>query len=207
MKKLILAWLLFHANKSKDKRFYEIKNRILKKYGNPIGFDIQHIEGKQCFSCGGTGTHHYINWEGEEYDRDTCWHCSGTGWFKRPVWNYLYQIKFGRYVFHQPFERAYIKPEGTLLVFVGYVEHNKTKYTDFALFLLFLAFEKGYLKRYYNESGYGYFRNWLKPHNFINNIIHIMKHKEDSIPFKYPRKRKPQIACEDYRSTNDDLPF
>lgn len=152
MKKLILAWLLFHANKSKDKRFYEIKNRILKKHGKPIGFDIQHIEGKRCFSCGGTGTHTYFNYFGEEVSHDACWKCNATGWFKRPVWNYLYKIQFGKYVFHQPYEKTYSKPEGTIPVLIGYIEHDKTKYTEFALFLLFLAFEKGYLKhRYYQQ--------------------------------------------------------
>jgi len=40
MKKYFLPWLLFHANKSKDKRFYPIKNKILSKYGKKIDIEV-----------------------------------------------------------------------------------------------------------------------------------------------------------------------
>ena len=37
------------------KRFYAMKDRILRRYGRRDGFDIQHVAGKKCWSCDGTG--------------------------------------------------------------------------------------------------------------------------------------------------------
>jgi len=204
MKKRILAWLLFHANKSKDKRFYTIKNSILKKYGIKVDIQVQFIEGKKCFSCHGTGTHiYYTYWTGEEYDRDACWNCSGTAWYKRPVWNWLDIIQFGKYMFHQPYTRTYTEPTESIKVFSGYIEHQETKYTDFALFLLFLAYEKGYLKRWYSETGIGWKHYWWRPRNWIYDLIHIIKHGRNSIPLRKYKK----ISNLNYNYQTDELPF
>ncbi len=197
MKTYILSWLLFNANKSKDKRFYPIKNKILNKYGKKIDTEVQFIEGKKCSTCRGHGIHY----SGIHYS-DICWNCAGTGWFKDPVWNWLEVVKFGKYTFHQPFLKSYNKPTEIVKVFDGYIDHQNTRYTDFSLFLVFLVYEKGYLKRWYNEIGIGWKVCWWLPRNWIRNIIHILKHGRNSIPF---RKRPKQQT--NYNYTPDNLPF
>lgn len=176
----ILSWLLHHANREgSNENFYEIKNRILKNYGNLIGYDIQFIEGKKCHSCGGTGVHKYYDWSGEISDIDSCWYCTG-GWYKRPVWNILKKMQFGKYIFHQPFERVYIKPVDLLKYYsqiTGYIDHNRSKYGRFALNVLFLMYEKGFIKRWYKQSGIGWPVRWYYPKNWINAIIYLIKHR------------------------------
>ena len=101
----ILAWLLHHANRQcSDDVFYEIKNKLLKKYGRCICYDVQFIQGKKCW-CG-DGIYDY-NWY--TYEPIVCYKCNGTGWYKLPVWNILGRLKFGRFKFHVPFKRSYEK--------------------------------------------------------------------------------------------------
>lgn len=186
----ILSWLLHHANKLPDKHFYVIKDKILGKYGTHLGYDVQYIEGKKCFSCGGTGIHVYCGWDGEVYDEDYCWNCH-NGWYKKPVWNVLSQVQFGNYVFHQPFKRVYEKPDIPIKFINGYIEHEPTKYSRIALTILFLLFEKGYLKRWYNETGNGWRIKWYYPKNWIRNVIHIIKNGKNSYPLHNIRSELP----------------
>lgn len=136
-----LAWLLHHANRNGcNEHFYEVKSRILTKYARRIGFKIQYIPGKKCFRCNGTGWYpkwdHYTGWYSE-----ICWHCH-KGWYKRPVWNILAEYQFGRYAFLKPVERVYKKPENTNLIFEGYIYHQRSKYSRFALFVLFCLYNR-----------------------------------------------------------------
>ena len=79
LKKTILSWLLHNANREgRNEHFYEIKNRILAKYGKLVCYDVQFIEGKKCHSCGGTGI--YTGY----YSNDDCYHCF-NGWYKRKL--------------------------------------------------------------------------------------------------------------------------
>jgi len=198
MKTLILSWLVFHANKSKDKAFYKIKNRILDKYGRKTDTVVQFIEGKKCFSCGGTGNHTYYGWNGFAYDHAPCWNCNGSGWFKHPRWNWLDVIQFGKFNFHRPFATTYEAPTESVQQFEGYIEHSHTKHTDFALFIIFIMYEKGYLNRWYKDIGKGWRLYWWLPRNWINNTIHILKYGRKAYPF---RKRVKPNYC------TDDLPF
>ncbi len=177
MKTKILSWLLHHANlKYSNPEFYEIKNRILKKYGRHICYDVQFIEGKRCRSCYGTGTHIKWNWyTGKAYDQDICWNCDGTGWYKRPVWNILARLELGKYTFHQPYQRSYTKPDNGIPVIEGYIDHNLSKYSALAATMLFLFFEKGYLKKWYKNAGLGWRLMWWLPRNWLNNIIYLKK--------------------------------
>lgn len=118
-------------------RFYAMKERILKQRGTPDGHDIQHIKGKGCWSCGGTGVYYHMS--GSE---DTCWKCCGTGWFKRPVWIVLHRYQLGRFTFHIPGERSYEKPVPNTTRINGYVRHpdygyRKPRWACIALGLLF----------------------------------------------------------------------
>jgi hypothetical protein len=206
----ILSWLLHHANRlGKNMYFYQIKNQILNKYGTHLSYDIQFIEGKKCHSCHGTGEHYYYDNDGEIYDTDVCWNCN-NGWYKRPTWSILAKIKFGKYKFHKPFKRVYEKPDNTIEIINGYIEHTPSKYSEFALFILCLIYEKGYLKRWYKEAGNGWRVKWYLPRNYIYNLISLLKHGFKSYPFKIfirSFKSKPEKIKYSPVEQIDDLPF
>lgn len=157
MKTLILSYLLHCANRSiKDfmfgdylNEFYYIKDKMLKRYGRAVGYDIQHIRGKKCNSCGGTGQHpKYSFTTGKIYDYEDCYRC-WNGWYKMPIWVCLERVKFGRYLFHQPLKREehignpFTKnilgwEVSTNPVIEGYIEHQKHRFGFYALVILFL---------------------------------------------------------------------
>ena len=129
MKKTI-GKLLHVANSYPDAvdkaAFYRMKSIILKRLGTRDGFDIQHIKGKKCFTCGGSGiyTGYHFN-SGDEWN-EPCWRCWG-GWYKRPVWVVLDRYRLGGFVFHQPACRLYgVPPSVTSQVSLinGYIEHR-----------------------------------------------------------------------------------
>lgn len=209
----ILSWLLHHGNQlGKDQFFYKVKNQLLAKYGKHICYEVQFIEGKKCWSCEGTGKFR-CGWKLPQ----TCWSCGGTGWYRPKHWNILALLSFGKYEFHQPFMRVFEDPQSKCKTFTGYVERHPTKFSRIAAFILLLVFEKGYLKRYYRESGIGWRSYWWLPRNWIYNLIHIIKHGRRSIPFRYkgiirrkisrlfPQKPKPVFYPE--LNDEDELPF
>lgn len=203
IKIIILSWLVHHANRlGKNEYFYKIKNKIVRKYGTLIDYDVQFIEGKKCNSCNGTGLYskhdHYNGWY-----KETCWNCY-NGWYKRPVWVLLAKFSLGKYTFHQPFKRMYEKPDILKTNILGYVEHDKSKYSHFALTVLFLIYEKGYLKRWYNEVGIGWRSKWWLPRNWLRNLVHIIKHGKNSYPI---RKIKQKIRIYKSETFDLDLPF
>lgn len=207
----ILSWLLHHANQhGKDQFFYKIKNRILAKYGKHVCYEVQFIEGKKCYSCNGTGTFR-CGWKLP----GTCWSCYGDGWYKKPHWNILALVRFGKYEFHQPFMRVYEDPQSKCKILTGYVERNPTSLTGFAITVLFLMYEKGYLKRWWNtEAGWCWKSFWWRPSSWPNNLIHIIKKGKRSIPAIRFRIKwnnlclyfKPQQQLV-YEQFEDDLPF
>lgn len=179
----ILSWLLHHANRNTSStHFYAIKQKLLAKYGHSAGYDVQFIQGKKCHTCNGTGVYTGYYFESGEQWEDCCNRCYG-GWYKRPVWNILERVKFGDYIFHQPKERVYkqpeISPQGLIQ---GYISKPPTKHGDMALTILFLLYDNGYLKRWYNEAGMGWRCAWWLPRNYLRNIIHFYKHGRKSYP-------------------------
>jgi hypothetical protein len=155
--KHILAFLLHHANRyTKLQGFYVIKDHLLKKYGVHLAYDIQHIPGKKCWSCGGTGEHaRYSNtYPYKPYDYDACWHCV-CGWYQLPKWICLDRIKFSTYIFHRPLKREERvrnpfteeqmgwKVSDTIIK--GYIEHTSSWFGVWALLILF---------RLYNREAY-----------------------------------------------------
>lgn len=214
MKKLkitILSWLLHHANKyDKSEHFYLLKRSLLKKYGGLVGYDVQEIEGKKCFTCNGTGI--YIGYLGRAY-QDTCRNCYG-GWYKRPEWNTLQLYKFGKYLFHVPHERLYYKPAITssTKIINGYISHNRSYWSHFARVMIFMLLDfKGYGKRWWFNLGAGWCCNTFNsPRTFINNVCHILRNGYSAIPFSRWRqiqraKYKNQVLCSDLNE--NDLPF
>lgn len=156
MKKRILSFLLHHANRSvKDFAFgqytgdfYRVKDAILRKHGKVVGYDIQHIEGKKCYKCHGTGK--YDRWDQYGiYDPDWCWGCNGSGWYKDPQWICLQRLQFGRYIFHKPLRREIgVKNPFTKEnmgwevsanpVMEGYVRHKSTWFGGYALAMIMI---------------------------------------------------------------------
>lgn len=194
----ILSWLLHHANRSITQQekaiFYDIKNQLLKQYGICRSYEVQFIQGKRCRACHGTGRHQTYYKSSDE-----CWLCNGTGWYAHPRWNYLAIYEFGNYTFHKPTNTVYQKPSISLNIIDGYIEHTKSDYGRFSLFILFLKY-KGLnsaivhfvtkpFKIYY--KGVWNFRyKWWYPRNFNYNLIYMVK-------FGWPPSRKSM----------EDLPF
>jgi hypothetical protein len=212
----VLSWLLHYGNQNgKDQYFYKVKNRLLAKYGKHICYEVQFIEGKKCRSCDGTGIYKGYNWQ-YGWFRNPCYNCY-NGWYKRPEWNILALISFGKYEFHQPFMRVYDDPQSKCKTFDGYVERHPTNLSRIAAFILLLVFEKGYLKRFYRESGNGWRLYWWLPRNWVNNIIYLIKHGRKSYPFHHKgvlrqrieRRFFPKPKPVFYPSINDEdeLPF
>lgn len=164
MRHLIISFALHHANRSvRDifsweeeyvKKFYAIKDRILKIFGKQQGYQIQHIPGKTCNSCGGSGQHaKYSMYPPYKiYDYADCYHCMG-GWYRLPQWICLAVVKFGKYSFHQPLKREYRVDNpftkdnmgwdvSQREVIKGYVEHESTSFGIYALLILFLVYDR-----------------------------------------------------------------
>ena len=201
----ILAWLLHRANRqTKSEEYYRVKDIILRAHGTTIGYDVQFIEGKKCFSCHGTGIYQGYNYYTDESFSDLCWHYH-NGWYKRPAWNILSRIRLGKHIFHKPFERAYKKPTISQPIIQGYIEHTPARYGALALHILFLIYEKGYLKRYWNTAGIGWRLHWWLPRNWINNIIHLIKYHRHAMPIRYYKTKKPKPIK--YQPCEDELPF
>lgn len=198
MKKIILSYLLHLANREgKDEHFYKIKKKLLKKYSNHIGYDVQYIEGKECFTCNGTGIYkksYYqftMNWVEDE----PCYNCY-NGWYKKPCWNILERVKFGEYIFHQPYMRVFEKPPISTNI-EGYINHKKHKYGWLAKFTLLLLFEKGYIRRYY-QNVIVWRLNWYYPRNWLHTICYWIKNKKNII-----KSYKKNYFCD----VDEELPF
>lgn len=116
----MIAKLLHIANSSppgpkvEREQFYEMKSRILHRFGKVDGGDTQHLPGKICFGCDGRGTSYW--------DRDECYRCGGSGWWKSPRIVTLRRWKLGRFVFHEPLLYR-VPKKGETFTFEGFVKH------------------------------------------------------------------------------------
>lgn len=216
---MILPYLLHCANRA-DKygntkyAFYSVKDRLLKNI--PLsGYDVQHIPGKRCFTCGGSGTYVGYYWESGKEWFDTCNRCAGSGWFKDPQWICLGIYKYGRYTFHRPLKRHFgvVNPfceeeigwdVTKTPVIEGYIDHYPLKFSPYALTILFLLFDfKGFWRRWYAEQGVGWRVYWYWPRNWVYSVIHIIKRGRNSVPFR----KLIQIHRENLDRSADNLPF
>lgn len=219
------SWLMFHANKlpkdpfsiEKD-LFYTVKNKMLRKYGKYVKTEFQHFEGKQCFTCDGTGIYYQSDPKYDPYGNDIehCKKCNASGWYKDEKWVELEVFKFGKYHFHLPSNTRYVKPKENVVIIEGFIEHRKTRFTSFAFFVFMLMFHKNYIVKYYNSCR-GWRCNWENPNNWLHNFCHILLKKQDAIPIsnflnkwkkfksKYSIKRKKRYVS--FQVTEDDLPF
>lgn len=208
MKTTIISWLLHHANKKyQTDWFYEIKKTLLKKYGIHDGYDLQHIEGQKCHTCAGTGIYIGYYYSGGSF-KDTCNRCYGNGYYKDPQYNLLERLKFGKYIFHQPYKRCYtVKPDMPIKI-DGYVYHDNQYWTKFASIVFCLVFNfKGYGKQWLFGLGGGWYnKTFQSPTSFISNVCHIFRYGTNAIPLRRFKKQKENFyTVSDYDSS--DLPF
>lgn len=134
MKELLLkliAILLHHANRASNifgdkKAFYTEKERLLKKHGTFLGYEIQHIAGKKCFSCDGSGD----EWDYYQEILGSCSSCI-DGWYKQPFTSVLEKYQLMGFYFHIPKERIYSYNKGSLKLYNvvgeidGYITHKE----------------------------------------------------------------------------------
>lgn len=172
MIKLILSFLLHHANRSsREKEFYAIKDALLQRYGKLEGYDLQFIEGVTCLTCDGTGT--YSGWNYRDgYFEDWCWNCGGTGLFKLHRYVILKRIRFGEYIFHSPLKKYCVKRKFDLKVQIrGYVNHQLTPFGETATIVLYLLYNPKFLMK--TEIGYGYRCRWWYPRNWAVVLLQL----------------------------------
>lgn len=217
---MILPTLLHYANRaSRDERFYAIKTKILQKYAQADGSDIQYIHGKSCYSCGGTGVYKRYDNYGQP-DHDACWNCY-NGWYKRPKWVVLRRYKFGKYIFHQPVSTHYsqesIPPEMKIAhgIIDGYVEHKYSKWSKTCRMILFWMYD---FKYWWNEESgrNSYYHSWFHtPEQFIHNFVGLFRSPFirsktwEAIRkfFWIPELRRRQGTVQYLPCDDSDLPF
>ena len=125
----LLGYLLHLANRSVSiisrEGFYNLKKKLLQKYGTFDSVEMQHIK-KECYSC--KNGVFISKWK----EPQTCWACCGTGIYTE-FWTRLEKHKLGNYYFHTPTERflrhQYKPIEGDKTISIeGLIEHTKPKY-------------------------------------------------------------------------------
>ena len=186
---MILPFILHHANRScKMPEFYAIKDRLL-KHAEGIRYDVQHIEGKKCYSCRGTGNHLWYDNYGFQ-DSEPCWHCH-NGWYKRPTWILLVRKKFGKYIFHKPIDRQYVEenpyklPIGMKVEIIeGYIDHQYSRYAYLAVLTLFLLYDRKAFKKYFHEMGMYWRYKWYYPMNWLYVVAHFVRYGTNAFPFR-----------------------
>lgn len=111
----VLSWLCHYANADPmGREFYQLKERLLRKYATFWGHDIQEIT-KECW--GDQWHSRYGYWYG---CGPKCSKCGGTGVFDRR-WVRLQRWHWNGYVFHVPDDSTRVKPESVQIV--GLVKH------------------------------------------------------------------------------------
>src|SRR5262249_25447812 len=77
-------------------RFYEIKDRLLHRFGEADGLDYQKIN-KKCWDC---------NDGVNDWDGGSCERCDGTGNYST-TYVKLERRRLGRRIFHRPVDRYF----------------------------------------------------------------------------------------------------
>lgn len=205
MKTLILSNLLHYANRSvgygcKDE-FYEIKRKLLLKYGKRLEDDWQHIK-KECYRCDGIGIF-YPDFR----PREACWWCNNGVYEEFIVQLHKYQL--GKYVFHNPQKKTYIHNEKELpkVKFIeGYIRHSIPQYhlADECMMWLFLLYDrKAFIKKLTQSQ---FLNNIYTPMVVLQYACFFFKHKQWK---KWlPKKQRPEkyYVAPEYVE-DDELPF
>jgi len=203
----LLGWVLHIANTRphviRDKEFYELKTRLLKRWGEPDGLDLQHIY-KPCFTCDGTG----------KYGRQECRKCWGTGAYQE-FWTLLQRYKLGGYAFHHPLDRAFRKP-GARVTIEGYIHHehlggHKATEVNYWLFFFFAP------RVFWRTIGRVGHRVSALRHGMllcgiggllfkVRQLPSLPRRIRDKYRYRYVAYMKRRNR-EKWRTPNDDIPF
>jgi hypothetical protein len=145
----VLTWLLVRANAkpphSHREPFYQLKDRLLHRFGRLIGTEWQHIR-KTCWSCD----------DGVRDDGDSCWKCGGTGIYQQ-TWVLLQRWEIGGAIFHRPVRRTPLDPHGVVTIH-GYITHPEYRAdTTEALLWLALLFDR---RLFWGVLRGGYLLDW-----------------------------------------------
>lgn len=210
MKKLLGILMYMGNNEGVKEPWYSLKQKLCARYGVNNGYDLQYLEGKQCWGCDGTGKFTRYSF-GSGYKED-CYRCNG-GWYTMPAYVVLERIKIGDKVFHKPISRTEsrdsIHNRGIPLSITihGYIAHHKVKYGWLAFSILFLVFARKEYLAYIKTFGAGWRISWWLPKNWLRNFMHIKHRKMQSHPIVGMREyfRKRIDICR--QMFVDDLPF
>jgi hypothetical protein len=131
----LLSWLLWLANararsSGHSKQRYELKDKILRRWGALVGMDVQHIV-RMCYACEGAGY-----WSSDP--NDSCDRCGGTGNYDER-WIRLERWQLGARVFHRPAGYDFVRPAEGVNVIRGYITHTDVDHDVSAEAFLWLA--------------------------------------------------------------------
>lgn len=195
---ICLGKMLHYANRRppalREQEFYAIKEKILLKHGQKIGYDVQHIR-KDCYSCDETGTFR-CDWKMPE----PCWNCGGTGLYEE-FWTLLETYQLGKYTFHKPVSKVYENPGyQTFGKIEGYIRHNTPRYYLSAecAFWLFLIYDRQTFFNYIGKVGFP--SRKFTPMVIISTVIQKVR----QFRFRDLLPRKDKTYEFEY---DDDLPF
>lgn len=169
MRKLI-GFLLWNANANPPfwlkGRFYHMKDRLLRRFGEYVGYDIQHIR-KECWTCHGTGMY---------TEKQRCWNCS-NGIYKE-FWCKLERWQVGNYVFHLPQKKSLvpiIAYDDKVNLIEDYIHHEIPKYhlAEECLYWLALFFDWQFFKMMFGY--YGYTGKKFTPMIILATAIYVIK--------------------------------
>ena len=112
----VISWFLVRANRKIPNywktEFYDLKDRLLKRYATVEGYDYQHII-KECFTCDGMG----------EYQGEECYRCEegiyDEYYVKLTRWRIGYKIQ------HKPVGRVVGRESPSGNIIEGYVKHRE----------------------------------------------------------------------------------
>lgn len=206
---MLLGYLLHLANRSVSiisrEGFYDLKVKLLKRYGTFDSIEMQHVK-KECYSC--KDGIFISKWK----EPQTCWACCGTGVYTE-FYTRLEKYKLGKYYFHTPTEKLSIyeyKPiEGDKTVLIeGLIEHTRPNYNlaREATLWLYLFFDFKLFKK--EIRSIQCLRNVRTPLVLLGNIIFRVRNFEFNklIPKLNLRKPKAKLNKASFLDS-DELPF
>lgn len=183
----LLAKLLHYANSGPQggSRFYDVKKRLLWKYGTYRGDTLQKIV-KPCWGD------YNRNYDEYEVCGDGCRKCGGTGVFST-VWHRLRKYEFCGFQFLIPDGSTSIPPETPEWVTItGRIEHRDYGLwsSEAELWLYLLAGEWRQFFRQFRGSFYytpGWCpllriqKTWVMPRNYLGKIKRKIQNKYRAI--------------------------
>lgn len=158
---------LVNSNKPNRNSYFELKEKIVKKYGTKIGLDVQHVK-KICYACHGTGWY-------EEGIR--CYKCQNGIYHE--FWTLLSKWQIGNRSFHL-IDRRINEQYANDMINVGRIEglivNNSsvsylTSYRAFR-FLQFMFDFKRFIK---SEFLNFYWKHQINIANFFGGISRFIK--------------------------------